>query len=434
VTLLTAPISVGTRVTAITTATIAETNPPTYSFTSKSAIVIGCLFTGGVYIGAIKKDLYYYVFSIIVMQRTIRVKIENKDLKDTTEQYFKAYCFYIGKGAELHTSDKKKLHNETYYLLRKIYPNIPSALLQTARDVACENLKEVKLKMKPIPKNKFIRYDKRTFSYKNGIVSLSTVNGRKKFQITLPKFAEKYNSWNSKACIVVLRKGQLWLNIIFDKESHIKEPETFLGIDRGINKIAVCSDNSFYNSKQLKSVKGRYQHLKTKLQSKGTRSAKRHLKRLSGRERRFVRDVNHVISKQIVSKPYDCFVLEDLKIKKNKGKWLNRILGGWSYYQLGNFVTYKAEELGKTTIKVNPAHTSQMCSKCSHTERSNRNGSQFKCRKCGFGLDSDLNASRNIANLGISQIGRLNVIQPIVSVEPVTYKPDTSLYPLEVGR
>jgi len=369
------------------------------------------------------------------MQRTIRLKIENKDLKNTVEQYFKAYCFCIDKGMELHTSNKKQIHNATYYPLRKKYPNIPSALLQTIRDVACENLKAVKLKVKPIPKNKFIRFDQRTFSYRNEIVSLSTINGRQKFQIVLPKFAQKYNSWNSKAGTVVLRKGQLWLNIIFNKETQIKEPETFMGIDRGINNIAVCSDNSFYNSKQLKNVKGKYQFLKDKLQLAGTRSAKQHLKKISGRERRFVRDVNHVISKQIVNKPYDCFVLEDLKkLSRNKGKRFNKKLGNWSYFQLGNFVNYKAEELGKITTKENPRYTSQMCSKCGYTERSNREGSQFKCRSCGFKLDADLNASRNIAKLGMTRFGRLNVIQPIVSVEPVAYKPDTSPHSLEVGR
>jgi predicted transposase len=152
------------------------------------------------------------------MQRTIRLKIENQDVKDTVEQYFKAYCFCIDKGMEMHTMNKKKIHNATYFPLRKIYPTIPSALLQTIRDVACENLKAVKLKVKPIPKNKFIRYDKRTFSYKNGTVSLSTINGRQKFQISLPKFAERYNSWDSKAGTVTLRDGQLWLNIIFNLE------------------------------------------------------------------------------------------------------------------------------------------------------------------------------------------------------------------------
>jgi IS605 OrfB family transposase len=371
------------------------------------------------------------------MNRILKISIENKNLKETIEYYFQAYCFCINKGFELKTSNKKKIHNATYYPLRKKYPKLTSNLIQTARDVACENLKAVKLKVKPIPKNKFIRYDKRNFSYKNGIVSLSTINGRQKFNITLPKFAEKYNDWNCKAGTVILRNNQLWLNLIFNKDAEtINNPNNFLGTDRGIDNIAVCSDNEFYNSKQLKNIKGRYQYLRTRLQSAGTRSAKRHLKRLKGRETRFVRDVNHCISKRIVEKPYDCFVLEDLKNIKycGRGKRFNRKLGNWSYSQLGNFIQYKAEELGKLIIKVDPRHTSQKCSKCGHIERSNRKGSRFKCKKCDFELNADLNASRNIANLGKSHFGRLNVIQPIVSVDQNTNKPDASLYSSEVGR
>jgi IS605 OrfB family transposase len=366
------------------------------------------------------------------MQRTIRIQIENQDLKETIEQYFQAYCFCIDKGMEMHTSNKKKIHNATYYPLRKKYPKIPSALLQTIRDVACENLKSVKLKVRPIPKNKFIRYDRRTFSYKNGQVSVSTINGRQKIPIKMPKFAEKYNNWNCKAGTVVLRNDQLWLNLIFDKDVQtVANPDTFLGTDRGIDNIAVCSDNEFYNSNRLKNNKGKYQYLKSKLQSKGTRSAKRHLKRLKGREKRFVRDANHCISKRIAEKPYDCFVLEDLKnIKKDKGRKFNRKLGNWSYNQLGNFIQYKAEEKGKLTIKVDPRHTSQKCSRCGHTERLNRNGSQFKCKKCGFELNADLNASRNIANLGKSHFDRLAVIQPIVALATTATSPRS----LEVGR
>ena len=366
------------------------------------------------------------------MERTVRIKIENQDLQDTINQYFEAYKYCIDKGIELHTSNKKKLHNATYQELRRLYPNIPSALLQTVRDVACENLKALKLKRNPIPKNKFIRYDKRTFSFKNGIVSISTVNGRKKFNVTIPEYFQKYLDWNCKAGTVTLRNNQLWLNMIFNKEENKKiKPKTFVGIDRGINNIVVTSDNAFYNSKQLKQVKGKYQHLKKLLQSKGTPSAKRHLKKLSGREKRFVRDVNHCISKELASKSVDCFVLEDLKkLPRNKGRRFNKKLGNWSYHQLESFLGYKAEDFGRMLFKVNPRHTSQRCSKCGHIESSNRNGNRFKCKNCGFELHADLNASRNIVQLGISELNRLPVIQPIVASEMTV----TSPHSLEVGK
>jgi len=367
------------------------------------------------------------------MERTIKTKIENKDLEETINQYFQAYKFCLDKGFELHTSNKRKLHNATYKQLRKTYPKMPSALLQTVRDVASENLKSTKMKIKPNPKNKFIRFDKRTFSFKSGIVSVSTINGRKKFEVKMPQYFKKYLDWKCNSAVLVLKINQLWLNMIFKKDFVPIQPKTVLGLDRGISNIVVTSDNEFYSSKHLRNVKGRYQYLKSVLQAKGTPSAKRKLKRLSGKEKRFVRDVNHCISRQIASKNYDCFAVEELKnIRKptNKGKKFNRKLSSWSFFQLENFLRYKAEEYGKTVLKVDPTHTSQMCSKCGYRERTNRKGRIFKCKSCGFELDADLNASRNIAKLGISELGRLNVNQPNVATEMLV----TSPHSLEVGN
>jgi putative transposase len=72
--------------------------------------------------------------------------------------------------------------------------------------------------------------------------------------------------------------------------------------------------------------------LRAKLQSLGTASARRKLKKLSGAERRFTLDVNHVIAKEIIRKPYDVHTVEDLKIGRRKvnGRKFNRPLGSWS--------------------------------------------------------------------------------------------------------
>ena len=94
-----------------------------------------------------------------------------------------------------------------------------------------------------------------------------------------------------------------------------------------------------------------------------------------------------VISKQIVSLPYDVFVLEALepaKMKRTeKGKKFRKKLGFWSPTELQNFIEYKAEDLGKTVIYVNPKHTSQKCSRCGYINKRNRDGAEFKC-KCRF--------------------------------------------------
>jgi IS605 OrfB family transposase len=196
-----------------------------------------------------------------------------------------------------------------------------------------------------------------------------------------------------------------------DKEVMDKKEVKVLGIDGGIKNIAVSSNNTFFNSKHLREVKGRYQYLKRKLQHLGTHSAHRKLRKLSGRERRFVRDVNHVISKKIISLPYDAYALEALNpaYMKQKGhdRRFMRMLGSWSPAELQRFIEYKANDAGKAVIYINPKHTSQKCSKCGYTNKDNRHGSIFKCNNCGFELNADLNASRNIEVLGKSDYFRL---------------------------
>ena len=123
-------------------------------------------------------------------------------------------------------------------------------------------------------------------------------------------------------------------------------------------------------------------------------------------------DVNHSIAKLRVNQPFNVIALEKLRVKKGKGsgKRFNRKLGNWTWQQLQRFTEYKAEALGKTIVYVSPAKTSKTCSRCG--QRGTWKGLTFKCLYCGFELNADLNASRNIAQMGMAQLGRLLVNQP----------------------
>jgi IS605 OrfB family transposase len=367
------------------------------------------------------------------MQRTIKIKIDdNPYLIKTIELYTAIYKKISLVGLANKTGNKNQLHRLTYKQIRQEYPNFPSALIQTVRDIASESLKRTKLKKEINPKKySSIRLDKRNLrvSLEYNLISISSINGRIKTTFKNNPQIEKYKLWSVKAGTLSYKNNQLILNLVVEKESPAPNiNNTVLGIDRGINNVLVCSNNQFFNANHLKAIKGKYQHMKAKLQSIGTRSAKRKLKIIAGRERRFVQDLNHQLSKLIANSGYTVFALEHLaKIKQNKGKKFNKKLGNWSFAQFEKFLSYKAEELGKIVVKVNPKHTSQKCSKCGHIEKSNRNGAVFKCKACGFELHSDLNAARNIANLGKTEISRLNVNQPIVATKEVktevSYKP-----------
>ncbi|MGC8585596.1 MAG: hypothetical protein ACP5L4_05715 [Thermoplasmata archaeon] len=95
-----------------------------------------------------------------------------------------------------------------------------------------------------------------------------------------------------------------------------------------IKNIAVLSNNMFFNSRHLREVKGRYQYLKRKLKQSGISSAKR---KFGGRKRRFVRDFNYIISRRIISLPYDMIAFEALNptqmMQNEQGRKFRKMFG-----------------------------------------------------------------------------------------------------------
>jgi putative transposase len=155
--------------------------------------------------------------------------------------------------------------------------------------------------------------------------------------------------------------------------------DKWIGVDLGINNIAVCSDNTFWQSGPVKAVKGKYQYLRSKIQSIGTRSAKRNLQIISGQERRFQKGTNHQIANWILFKPYDTIALEDLThIRSGKR---NKKLGKWSFAELRSIIEYKATTIGKKVAAIDPRYTSWTCSKCGFQKKENRNGRNLQMQE-----------------------------------------------------
>ena len=253
-----------------------------------------------------------------------------------------------------------------------------------------------------------VRFDVRTMKVflESGYCKLTTVFGRLQYYFQLPEYYKKYASWKVTNAQLKIAKNACYLNVQVEQP----DPEQIvgdkrIGVDLGINNIAVCSDNTFSESGPVKAVKGKYQYLRSRLQSIGTRSAKRKLCKLSGRERRFQRDLNHSIANWIVSKPYDIIALEDLTNIRNGKK--NKKLGKWSFAELRSIIEYKAAAIGKKVVAIDPRYTSLTCSRCGFQKKENRNGRTFKCKSCDFQIDADLNASRNIATFSRSDRSRL---------------------------
>lgn len=189
-----------------------------------------------------------------------------------------------------------------------------------------------------------------------------------------------------------------------------------LGVDFGITELAVDSDGNMYSGEAIKAVRVRVRELRRGLQSKGSRSAKRHLSKVRRRQSRFTTWVNHNISKQLVQTAVPsakAICLEDLngiRDRVSASKQMRWLLGNWAFHQLRAFVEYKAQRAGIPVITVNAAYTSQTCSSCGHCERANRQSqSKFCCNQCGLETNADLNAALNLKARGQS------VSVPIVS-------------------
>jgi IS605 OrfB family transposase len=334
----------------------------------------------------------------------IKVKIPFKEiLLETMRQYSMSVQEVIDYGYNLYTSDKRELHDLTYYFIRS-HTKLPSQLVISSRDVACTILK--KYKTKPIVKKYMtIRYDHRSFSIKSNIVSLSSINGRIKIPIRIPEYFNKYKNYEVRCANLFLRKNKIFLSIVVAKEvdanNDFCDNGKIVGIDFGINNIAVTSEKQFF--KGVTSKLNKLQRLRSSLQSKGTKSAKRHLKRLSGRQTRFMTDTNHCISKRIVENlnSKDTVIMEALKgiRNKNRGKTMNRLLSNWSFYQLNSFIKYKSIQKGIQIIEICPWYTSKTCNRCGEVYSIRpKNCGFFKCLHCGYTCNSDFNASFNIRN------------------------------------
>lgn len=122
-------------------------------------------------------------------------------------------------------------------------------------------------------------------------------------------------------------------------------------------------------------------------------------------------DVNHQLSKTLVSEygKDTLFVLEDLKgvsfdenNLKTRSKKGHKNLRDWSFYQLEQFLGYKALETGSQVVKVKPDYTFQRCPKCGRIRKENRYhlSHEYVCDRCGYRSNDDKVAAMNIYELG----------------------------------
>jgi len=176
-----------------------------------------------------------------------------------------------------------------------------------------------------------------------------------------------------------------------------------VGIDRGIASLIAKSDEDEpepapkYFSKSEKALRKAQRRLARR--KKGSRNREKARLAVAKIHRKIARqraDYTHKKSTELIQN-YDVIVLEDLNtqgmVRSNLSKHI--LDAGWT--MLLNQLMYKAEYAGRQIKSINPAYTSQTCSKCGHVAKENRKSqSKFKCTKCSYESNADCNAARNI--------------------------------------
>ena len=257
----------------------------------------------------------------------------------------------------------------------------------------------------------------RDYSFKNNMLYMNTINGRIRVQIhglsKKPYFGGSWTLGTGK----VVRSGKHW----FFHVSASKEVSDFelgrlkhvVGIDRGLRQILTTYDEKgqtcFVNGAFIAKKRNHYANLRTRLQAKGTKSAKRRLRSLSGRESRWMSDVNHQLSKTLVETygKQTLFILEDLTgvtfdtvhSRRKENRYEHH---SWSFYDLEQKLRYKAHLNESEVLLVDAHYTSQRCPKCGSIDKSNRHKDirQYVCSNCGYSSNDDRVAAMNIYELG----------------------------------
>jgi IS605 OrfB family transposase len=353
------------------------------------------------------------------MKQTLLVKLapteEQHRLLQETMELFNAGCNTVAKTAfSLHTTGKYRLQELVYPELRAMGLSAQMAIRAISK--ACDAYKLNKSVQPVFKPHSAMVYDPRILSWKGpDKLSILTLGGRQPIPVKMGKFQQPKIDRNVRQCDLLLRRRTFYLAIIIN----VPEPERdvatgSLGVDLGVCNLAVDNDGQFHSGEDVDLVRDRLDTLKAALQAKDTKSAKKHLVKLSGRESRFRSSVNHRISKELVSKAKDthrCIMLEDLGgIGESTVRHSQRRRHkSWAFIQLRTFIEYKAGLAGVLVLLVNPRYTSQECPECHHISKSNRRSqSVFSCRRCGFASHADVVGATNISR-------RASVNVPIVS-------------------
>lgn len=334
-----------------------------------------------------------------------------------TQAAFNAAASYCASVAwEQGITNKNTLHHVVYGATRAQF-GLGAQLACCARDKAAEAVRasrqHANATCPAFRAHSSLRYDARTYRLMDREqVSLNTLHGRVVCHLELGAFQRHClhdEAWKTGGAELVRRRNTWYLCVTQSKASpEPSEPLGVIGVDLGIVSLATTDDGETFSGKHTEQVRERYHLRRQRLQAVGTKNAKRRLKRTSGRERRFQKDTNHVISKRLVRKATEsckALALEDLKGIRERATVRHeqrRRHSNWAFGQLRSFIHYKATLAEVVVFVVDPRNTSRTCCACGYCDSGNRKTqAHFRCLQCGFVAVADVNAACNIRDRAV---------------------------------
>ncbi|MFB6272526.1 MAG: RNA-guided endonuclease InsQ/TnpB family protein [Salinibacter sp.] len=346
-----------------------------------------------------------------VQTKTLKIKLtpdsKAKHAFEETMRVFGQACNYIsGIAYEHRCYNKVALHHLSYYSTREKF-ELPAQLTCCVRDKVAEAYKASQTKRKrSFGRYTPVRLDARTFGVlKDGeTASLSSVRGRVHARMVLGDWQRSVlREWeiNGAAELVYQKDSDTWyVHVVVRRDDEPPEPSgRVVGVDIGMMNLATSSIGHKFSGRYAQHIRRHHRNIRSAIQSKGTASARRTLKRLQGKERRQTAAINHEISRRIVDdlNPGDTLVLEKLthiRERASQRRTQRADFHSWSFGQLQEFLDYKARHMGCYVGYVDPAYTSQECSLCG--ERGQRQGHRFLCSSCGHDAHADFNSCFNL--------------------------------------
>lgn len=248
-------------------------------------------------------------------------------------------------------------------------------------------------------------------------LSLNTLNGRRKVDFVCKGFDQYLDQtkWKFGSLKLLQLRGKWYIHLSATTaipEFEAEQAEHVVGIDRGLRFLAACYDEKgksmLFSGQKILRRRRKYKKLRAELQAKGTKSAKRRLKKIGQRENRWMSDVNHRLTKTLVDHygSNTIYALEDLtdvRFATEKSPKDQRYeMVSWAFYQFEQFLTYKANLNSSAVVKVPAKYTSQRCPKCGRIRKDNRDHELhlYTCDKCGYKSNDDRLAAMNIQFLG----------------------------------